>query len=408
MPADSSLDDPFLDDPLSSADPRDLGARLREARSARGWTQQQASEALGVARTTVTAIEKGERRVRPEELLRLAELYGRKLSDLLRQGEPPLGLLRQLRDAVAAGPEIDMGESLEDLERLLADYVELERLGEAGPVPPASPGYRLGALEPELVAEEAAVAERYRLALGDGPVLNLRDVLEIENGLRVFYLDLPEPVRALYAFNDEQGGLLGVNRSLPAERRRATLAQVYGHFLADRYRPRVVIADRYERRPAAERFAEAFGRAFLLPGQGIRRRFHEMLRQRRGRGGVQPIAGDVYRLAHHFFVPIPMTAQRLEDLGLIPGGSRQRLDAEAEEFREIECFLGLPELPVDDEVLPARYRYLAVEAWQRGGLTEGQLASFLRLDRVAARRVAQRFGASSVDLTTPLASLGSS
>jgi hypothetical protein len=52
----------------------------------------------------------------------------------------------------------------------------------------------------------------------------------------------------------------------------------------------------------------------------------------------------------------------------------------------------LRERPADDELLPARYRYLAVEAWQRGDLSEGQLASFLRVDRLTARRMVRDLG----------------
>ena len=45
-------------------DPRALGRRLQEARKARGLTQQDAAESLAVARTTITAIEKGDRQAR--------------------------------------------------------------------------------------------------------------------------------------------------------------------------------------------------------------------------------------------------------------------------------------------------------------------------------------------------------
>ena len=69
-------------------DPRILGLRLQEARKARGMTQQGAAEALGVSRPTYIAIEKGERVVQPPELIRLAELYGRSVHDLLRQRKP--------------------------------------------------------------------------------------------------------------------------------------------------------------------------------------------------------------------------------------------------------------------------------------------------------------------------------
>ena len=46
-----------------------LLARLRRAREDQGLSQGSVAEELGVARTTIVAIEQGERQLRPEELL---------------------------------------------------------------------------------------------------------------------------------------------------------------------------------------------------------------------------------------------------------------------------------------------------------------------------------------------------
>ena len=54
----------------------DLGKRLRLARERAGVTQAQAADQIEVARTTLVAIESGKRRVRMEELRRLAQSYG--------------------------------------------------------------------------------------------------------------------------------------------------------------------------------------------------------------------------------------------------------------------------------------------------------------------------------------------
>lgn len=62
---------------LHTIDPEILGKRLADARRARHLTAQQAANALGVARTTISAMEKGDRRPRAAELVRLAQFYGR-------------------------------------------------------------------------------------------------------------------------------------------------------------------------------------------------------------------------------------------------------------------------------------------------------------------------------------------
>ena len=381
-------------DPLEALDPRDLGARLREARNARGWTQQQAAEALGVARTTMTAIEKGERRVQPDELVELAQAYGRKLSSLLRPGPPVEDLAVQLRSSLPPERPIDADllPHIHDLERLCDDYLELERLSGAGPHRHDPPAYSLEGADPEVIAEDVATAERNRLGLGEAPVHNIRALLEEDVGLRVFYMDLPSKVAGMFAFTEEHGGALAINRSHPPERRRHSMTHEYGHFLTDRYQSEITLIGRYERRPAAERFAEAFGRAFLMPAGSLRRRFHELVRQRHRGGEGSPTAGDLCHLAHYFFVSFEAVTRRLEELSLLRAGTWDRLHQQGFRVREAQKLLGLQERPVDDELLPSRYRYLAVEAWQRGDLSEGQLASFLRVDRVSARRMVREIG----------------
>src|ERR1700757_353504 len=64
---------PAMSSSLAAAD---LGERLRAARSGANLTQEAAAAMLGMARTTLVAIEKGQRPVKPKELLALARLYG--------------------------------------------------------------------------------------------------------------------------------------------------------------------------------------------------------------------------------------------------------------------------------------------------------------------------------------------
>ena len=65
--------------------PIEVGERLRIAREAAKVTQAAAAAALEVARTTVVAIEQGQRRAKLDELQRLASLYGISVNALLRR-----------------------------------------------------------------------------------------------------------------------------------------------------------------------------------------------------------------------------------------------------------------------------------------------------------------------------------
>ncbi|WLD11944.1 helix-turn-helix transcriptional regulator [Planctellipticum variicoloris] len=65
-----------------------LAARLTDARKSCGLTEEAAAEHLGCSHATLIAIEQGTRPPKPEELLSLAELYGCRVHDLVRSGEP--------------------------------------------------------------------------------------------------------------------------------------------------------------------------------------------------------------------------------------------------------------------------------------------------------------------------------
>src|SRR5258706_333748 len=89
-------------DSLKSIDPRELGVRLQQCRRARGLTQEQVADRLAIARTTLTAIEKGDRRLQPDELIRLATLYGTSVNELLRRRTPEASFSVQLKATFGA------------------------------------------------------------------------------------------------------------------------------------------------------------------------------------------------------------------------------------------------------------------------------------------------------------------
>src|SRR5829696_10434447 len=68
---------------FNKLDHRQLGERLKDARKARGLTQEAVAVKLGILRTTLVAIEKGERRVTPGELIEMAKMFGRPVSEFV-------------------------------------------------------------------------------------------------------------------------------------------------------------------------------------------------------------------------------------------------------------------------------------------------------------------------------------
>ena len=372
---------------LETIDPKVLGRRLQDARKTRDLTQQQVANALAVARTTVTALEKGDRFIRPEELIQMARLYGRSINEFVGRQEPVADFAVQFRTAVLApnrtNDEEELAHATRDFERLCEDYLYLENLNGLVVWRQYPPQYQIGGIAPESSAEDVATAERNRLALGDGPVLNLREILENDVGIRVFYMHSPSSVAGMFVYTDELGGCVAINSGHPEDRRRWSMAHEYGHFLTNRYRSEITWLGGYERVPPSERFADAFAGAFLMPASGLRRRFNETKRT----SGGKVTTADICRLANFYFVSMVAMVLRLEDLRLLPRGTWDRLSDRGFRVGEAQTHLGLNLPPHDYRQLPTRYRLLAVQAYEEEKLTEGELARLLRMDRVAARRI---------------------
>jgi Zn-dependent peptidase ImmA (M78 family)/DNA-binding XRE family transcriptional regulator len=366
-------------------DPRELAARLREARKAAGFTQDAASAHLGVARTTVVAIEKGERSARPEELIQLAALYRRTVNELLRPGQPASPFAVQLRAAIAKDDVVatEIEAPTWAFQRLCEDYVELERLSGAPMSMNYPPERRYAGAPPEMAGEDLAQRERLRLGIGEGPISNLRLLLEQDVGLRVFYLELPTDVAAMFSYDPQLGGCVAVNSRQPYERRRLSLAHEYGHFLSSRHRADVTILRRYRREPGNERLANTFARCFLMPADGVTRRVNETKATKNG----QFTNADILTLAHYFGVSVEAFTRRLEELRLVRSGKWERLKASGFKVAEARRLLGITSGPVVDDHVPPRYRFLALDAYRADKLSEAQLANFLRLDRMQVREM---------------------
>lgn len=375
----------MVGDPLATVDPRHLGERLQQARKAARVRQQEVADQLGVARTTIVAIEKGERRVRPTELVQFAALYKRPVGEFLRTAAPEPSFAVQLRATIA--PDAPVDEMLErvtsEFQSLCEDYVELERICKA-PLPRDYPPERpTGGTALDRAAEDLAVSERARLGLGDGPIPNLRDLLEHEVGLRIFYVDMPSDASGMFYFSDALGGCIAVNRKHREERRRNSLAHEYLHFLTSRYQFEIAIANRYRRRPSHERLANAFAPAFLMPRAGLSRRFHETKRSR----GDFTVA-DLCTLAAYYVVSVESLTRRLEQLRLVPSGTWDKVRDAGLKVDEARALLKLTAPLTSDDLLPSRYVFLAVSAYRDALLSEEQFTRFLRVDRLEARRIA--------------------
>jgi Zn-dependent peptidase ImmA (M78 family)/transcriptional regulator with XRE-family HTH domain len=380
--------------PSLELDPRILGQRIAEARKSRGKTQEEVAEFLGYSRPTYIAIEKGERTVKPDEIIKLASFFGRKVNELVRPGEPVTDLqphLRAVADKMKTGDEFQaqLNAAIDQLQALAEDYLELERLM-GSPHRPSYPSEIVLNVKLDAAGQAEVVAnqERNRLGLGDQPLINLRSTLEWEVGLRIFYTpELPSSIAGMYAYSAELGACILINRNHPPERRRVSMLHEYGHFLlsADRYKSGIDYLALPGRKPANERFAEAFALCFLMPATSVRQKFHGIVATT---GDFQ--VADLCRMKHFYFVSLEAMTLRVEQLGLIPKGTWDSLKESKFAPRKVEELLGLSSRPLADDTVPEQYKNLAVRAYERGLLGDSDLAHYLRCDIATARETLNR------------------
>ena len=105
----------------------EIGERLRIAREAAGLTQAAAAEKIDVARTTIVAIERGQRRIKTNELQGLCSLYGTSANAILRQEAVHLDMVPRFRKLAQSADD-----AAEQAACLLNDLVSAEAARGAG------------------------------------------------------------------------------------------------------------------------------------------------------------------------------------------------------------------------------------------------------------------------------------
>jgi Zn-dependent peptidase ImmA (M78 family)/DNA-binding XRE family transcriptional regulator len=372
--------------PLEQIAPADLGERLRIARESAGVTQADAALAIEVARTTLIAIEQGQRRIRMIELQQLARRYSTSVNALLRQEAIQVDLAPRFRKLIGTS---DM--AADSAAKLLADLakaeVELENLlgfKRVSNYPPERPILR-GDVRAQ--AEHDAMELRQRLGLGNSPVPDIVTLLELELGVRVYVRRLDSRISGLFAYDEALGPCMLLNASHPRDRRTQSAAHETGHFVSTRREPEILHSHEVEN-SREERYANAFARAFLTPARAVTQKFQEVTA-----GSDRLSRRHVIVLAHFFSVSREAILRRLEELTLAKPGTWDWFQSNGgitdEQARQVLGDLLVPDAQKAQADRPTtlRLNLLAAEVSRQGLLSEGQLARLLNLDRVELRQI---------------------
>jgi Zn-dependent peptidase ImmA (M78 family)/transcriptional regulator with XRE-family HTH domain len=369
---------------MTASEQECLGERLRIARTSAGLTQEQAAESVGMSRTTLVAIERGDREARPEELIALAKLFGVSVHSLLRPTAVKVELVGQFRKQGRSGGEDPDGiVALALLHDIAAAYVELERRVGKVSVVDYPPQRRIGRGRVAQQAEEIAAELRSRLGLGLGAVPDLEGILELER-IRIFVRPLPSAISGVYAYHPELGACILLNRLYPRSRRHWTLAHELAHFMTTRFEPSVVRVSESRKSPD-DVFADAFASSFLMPSATVRRILDEYVGEA-GRFSARHLILGARRLG----VSLEAFGWQLENQELLPRGTFDALKDRGLNERAVQQVLGQEDDQVGLE--GTRLLLLAAEANELGLYSEGQLADMLVLDRVELRRAFDAFG----------------
>jgi Zn-dependent peptidase ImmA (M78 family)/DNA-binding XRE family transcriptional regulator len=375
---------------LDNLSPSELGERLRTARDRAKITQAAAANGLKVARTTVVAMEQGQRRVKLDELQCLAKLYQTSLNALLRIEAVHVDLKPQFRQAAGSG-DADIEDAVELLTSLVKAEVELENLlgvQRARNYPPESP-LRPG--DVALQAEQDVLKLRHWLGLGVAPARDLPSLLELDLGVRLYLRRLPPKISGLYAYDEAVGACMLLNASHPRSRRAQSAAHELGHFVSTR-RSADAFHDNAPEAAREEKYVNAFGRAVLTPPEAVQAAFKDVTA-----GASQLTRRHVIILAHMFGVSREAMVRRLAELGLVKPGTWDWFQANGgitdDQARQV---LGkerdLDPVRADaDQPTSFRLGLLASEAWRRELLSEAQLARLLLIDRVEVRKLIDQF-----------------
>ena len=367
---------------LDGLDPNVVGERLKSSRLMAGITQETAAQKIGVARTTLVAIEKGQRKIRDDELVDLAKLYDVSASSLIKPSVPAAEALIRYRKDLRVRKRARKSQDAVDLLLALSNAAfDLEEmLGEMRLLPPF-PSYPIARREIRTQAEDAAMSLRQHLGIGLTPITNIFTLVEIELGMRVFSRPIDSSIAGVYLNDDRLGHCVLLNSNHPITRRNFTAAHELGHAVSLPGHIDIMDTDHTDS-PQEERFANQFACMFLMPPRSIRKQF-DVYKTQGAFSGYNLVA-----MAQSFHVSPEAMCRWLEELGLLPQGTYDSI-------KERGFSPKIDKLSDDKQLklyLPTRTVLLAADAISSGVLSEGQLLEMFKLDRFELRSIIDAIG----------------
>lgn len=364
----------------------EIGRRLRVARESMNLTQANVAREINMARTTLISIEQGQRRIRINELQKLAALYKISANAILRDEVVCPDLVPRFR-RLGQSTDTTVEEAIQILNVLVSAETELENALGIKRVKQYLPERQVLHGDIRERAEQNAQELRNWLGLGPGLILDIVSILEQRLGIRVYLRKIDSKISGLFAYGEDVGACILLNANHPIDRIRQSAAHELGHFYLARQRVEILTKDNVPN-SREERYANHFARCFLTPAREVKERFANITA-----GQSHFTRRHVIILAHEGGVSREAMVRRLEELSLVKKGTWDWFLSNGgitdEQARQV---LGdLPERHVgvsqSGRFVPPRLGLLVREASKRNLYSEGQFAQLLRLSRHEVREV---------------------
>lgn len=249
-----------------------IGYRVKAARESKGWTQDQLTQGLGLNdRQSVSDIENGKRRLKPDEMLALSDLLDRDIEFFI----DPFAVAGEAQFSWRAAPEVPE-DSLDRFEFKAGQWIGLLRWLREQQDSRASVlkrALRLSAQSSYEDAQERAESLVAELDLGVIPSERLIDKIERELDIPVLFVDTVDTddgqsISGATCHLEEMGVIL-INRNESEARRCFDLAHELFHALTwDAMKPDHRESNSVEDRNKGKRIeqlANSFAAALLMP-----------------------------------------------------------------------------------------------------------------------------------------------
>ena len=350
-----------------------LGKRIVAAREAAGFSITEAAQKLGFKNyQTLSAIEKGARKINAHEMVMIGRLYGRNLDYFLGSdvAPDPVPLWRK-------ATKTDVYQIQRQFLSFLENYSNLENLlGLKRRWKDVQKNYdrddfSVNGFEQ---ADKLGAEIHSFLDLGSRPSLNLLNVLENKLRFKILHLSLGDGVSGASVVDNALGVGILINANDAPWRRHFDLAHELFHVITwNVFSPEEIGNGTTITRP--EQYANIFASSLLLPENHLR----DALKGTATDNEIRII--DIIELAKEFGVSTEAVLWRLVNLQLLKKSDAQKV-LDSPRFRQLDRDMrrGLYKSERPSK-FPSRFISLACRCLMEGKISRGTFAEYLEIDR---------------------------